>query len=358
MPIVDIVDNFCLYRDLDVENASLMVVVYSSTLKSFYQSTISNDEWIAMAPNFTLSDLDTIFRVCIDKQKDYSITINEYESRCELIFNCVEAIKTYNWTFTLEEKSTEDFLKIRDHVQNLRTIFDSYNTILFPQSTNTDLGQSFIDTHQSSLAESTLFTQNINTDTLTTTESTNVDNYTDSTTPYQTPTTQLVQYTQSTFDDLLTLINSYGEFNKISVFLLPYIAELSERELILSASDDDSDDEELIVSKKKSDKKPNRVESDSESSEKSSVFSDDDDDDNDNENPPFVPSSSYHNILSFTKADKKSFQKSHNKSHWAKCNSDSESDSDSDYIPIKKTAAHAKKPAKKTKFVCKKKSKK
>ena len=96
MANIDTFKNYCIYREF-LDDDTLLIMVYNGLNQKFYQRTLIMDEWNKINSNFTLKELELIFKVCIDKKDHYNLIITDSENVLILNFVCIELIKTYKW---------------------------------------------------------------------------------------------------------------------------------------------------------------------------------------------------------------------------------------------------------------------
>lgn len=137
-----------IYREfLSVDN--LLIIAYSKPTTKFYQKILSTTEWSQIVNNFTLAELEDIFKVCHNKQVGYDLSIEQTDHALSLTFNCRERIKTYTWTIDLMEKNLSDMEEISEIFDCARVkIAGSFinGTNLLPLDSTLDVVGSTTDT--------------------------------------------------------------------------------------------------------------------------------------------------------------------------------------------------------------------
>ncbi|XWV26573.1 putative orfan [Tupanvirus soda lake] len=105
--------NYCLYREF-IDSQTLLIIVYCEKNNKFYQKTLIDKEWETISSNFTIGELEEIFKVCVNNDNDpgYILDIVENNKQLLLQFTCKERIKTYSWNIQLTEKTASDIEKI------------------------------------------------------------------------------------------------------------------------------------------------------------------------------------------------------------------------------------------------------
>jgi len=125
-------DSYCIYRELFMNNdadlynttmassqddnssdvSNLLIIVYCHQTKCFYQKTFTKQEVASLIPVFSLTEVEAIFKTCINRVSGYVLNVNQCKvdnvSTLELKFECKEIIKTYQWKFVLPEKTASD----------------------------------------------------------------------------------------------------------------------------------------------------------------------------------------------------------------------------------------------------------
>ncbi len=122
MSFINNFEDYCILRELIDEN-NLLIIVYCNKNNKFYQKNLSRNEWNNTTTNFTIEELEMIFKACIDKNRGYTLKIIENDVDLLLQFNCKELIKTYSWCIKLVEKCNANVLKINEIFENLKTRF-------------------------------------------------------------------------------------------------------------------------------------------------------------------------------------------------------------------------------------------
>ena len=142
-------ENYCIYREfLDPE--TFLIIVYDNTVKKFYQKILTADQWHNTTSNFSLEELEEIFKVCINMRKGYTLKIfheesgNRDKNLLYLSFCCKELIKTYKWQFLLCEKNYEEYEKLNNLFHNIdgqfyENSFIKPNIISQKEFTDTDI---------------------------------------------------------------------------------------------------------------------------------------------------------------------------------------------------------------------------
>jgi hypothetical protein len=148
MSTVDTFGDYCILREFDDEN-NLLIMVYCSRNNKFYQKKISPKKWANITSNFTIEELEMVFKVCIERKKGYTLKIVENNIELLLQFNCRETIKTYNWCIKLREKNT-------DNKQKVHKIFLNLKSNLYKEGRETDSNEfNPITTNNVSVIDST-----------------------------------------------------------------------------------------------------------------------------------------------------------------------------------------------------------
>lgn len=111
-----------IYREFSTDKKSLFIMAYNKLTSKFYQKVLTNLEWPHIVNNFSLEELEAIFRVCYEKQPGYDLQINLTENSLSLDFTCKEKIKTYQWTIELLEKNLADMEEISDIFESVKPI--------------------------------------------------------------------------------------------------------------------------------------------------------------------------------------------------------------------------------------------
>ena len=69
---IDVLGDIYIYREMLTDNRFL-ILTYDQPMRTFYQKIISESEWAATMPNFTLIELDSIIRICCHGQEGYTL---------------------------------------------------------------------------------------------------------------------------------------------------------------------------------------------------------------------------------------------------------------------------------------------
>ena len=112
MANIDAFKNCCLFREF-LDAYTLLIITYHNETKKFYQKIITSEEWLSVTTNFTLSELEMIFKVCIQEHKGYTLDVSTINNETIMLsFTCREMIKTYKWSIVLYEKNMEELKQI------------------------------------------------------------------------------------------------------------------------------------------------------------------------------------------------------------------------------------------------------
>ena len=127
MTHIDTFEDYCIYREF-IDDDTLHIIVYSARNKKFYELTLTNEYWHQINSNFSLKELELIFKVCIDKKSHYTLTVSTKDNNLVLSFVCIELIKAYKWQLELGEKSLLAALQINQMFHQFRYILDTEYT--------------------------------------------------------------------------------------------------------------------------------------------------------------------------------------------------------------------------------------
>ncbi|XWV25311.1 putative ORFan [Tupanvirus deep ocean] len=116
--------NYCLYREF-IDSQTLLIMAYCESNNKFYQKSLTNKEWSSISSNFTIVELEEIFKVCINNEPGYVLNIIENDKSLILQFTCNERIKTYSWNIELSEKTTCDIEKIENIFNDIKSFLCS-----------------------------------------------------------------------------------------------------------------------------------------------------------------------------------------------------------------------------------------
>ena len=133
---IDVFEKSCIYRefinDLTLSRSeqvelkdslpcsTLLIIVYFSDTNKFYQTKLTSTEWESYSKNFTLQELEMIFKVCFNKISGYNLSIDANDSHINLVFKCREIIKTYEWTITLRERINLEKELMQNYIAELQ----------------------------------------------------------------------------------------------------------------------------------------------------------------------------------------------------------------------------------------------
>lgn len=87
---------------------------------------LTKEVWDEIVPNFTLVELEEIFKVCITKVSGYQLNIKMVDDNTMLLcFECTERIKHYKWNISLTEKTSQDLSRISAHFGEVKKHLDT-----------------------------------------------------------------------------------------------------------------------------------------------------------------------------------------------------------------------------------------
>lgn len=158
---IDVFEKSCIYREFindsprnshndqvelqaSIPCSTLLIIAYFYDTNKFYQTKISSTEWESYSKNFTLQELEMIFKVCFNKISGYNLSIDADDSHLNLVFKCREIIKTYEWTITLKERINLEKELVQDHIKELQLLLENKQEQLLGKKIKT-LGESADD---------------------------------------------------------------------------------------------------------------------------------------------------------------------------------------------------------------------
>lgn len=143
MAQINTFNDIYIYREFINEN-TLLIMAYHKKSSKFFQKVLTNNEWSSVVNNFTLVELDSIFKVCHEKQPGYDLQIVQSDNAMILKFVCKEKIKTYEWSVILVEKYLSDMEEISNiflSVKNdLNTMIQKYLSLKYVSVDNNQTG--------------------------------------------------------------------------------------------------------------------------------------------------------------------------------------------------------------------------
>lgn len=141
MTYIDVYQNCCYYREfietsesnISTPHDKLYLMVYNDKNKKFYQKTLTASEWMLQTTNFTLSDLESIFKVCFTDHTNYILKVEIKNEDMHISITCREVIKTYYLNIILQDKCTTEIETINSLFSNFRNYIKTEAVVGMPE---------------------------------------------------------------------------------------------------------------------------------------------------------------------------------------------------------------------------------